>query len=137
MLKVSSLTEEYYTVDKNRPVNLDLMKFHFPPMAIVSIGHRISGILLFLGLPLLIYLLHKSLQSPDTYASTITLVRTGWMKFLLWVVTSATFFHLVAGIRHLLMDLGFGESVPAGRASAYLVFIISIILIILAGVWIW
>lgn len=125
------------TVNKERPVNLDLTKFHFPPMAILSILHRISGVLLFLLLPLAIYLLHKSLVSSGSFSDTVTLLQHGGMKLLLWVMISATLFHLVAGIRHLVMDFGFGETLAASRISAYLVFALVLLLFVLVGVWLW
>ena len=107
-------------------------------MAILSILHRISGILLFLFLPLAIYLLHKSMLSSAGFSATVQLLQQAGMKFLLWAMISATLFHLVAGVRHLMMDLGIGgESIRAGRISAYLVFVIALLLFILVGVWLW
>ncbi len=121
-----------------RPINLDLTKFHFPPMAIVSIIHRISGVILFLFIPLMLYLLHQSIISPTSFTNLqLSLTQSLWMKFWVWIMLSAALVHLFAGIRHLTMDLGFGESVPAARGSAYTVFILSAIAIILAGVWLW
>ncbi len=122
---------------KDKPVNLDLTKFKFPPMAIVSICHRATGVLLFILLPLLIYLLHHSLSSAAGFSDTLDQLHNPAMKFFLWVAVSSALFHLVAGLRHIIMDLGFGENVCAGRITAYLVFIVAVILIVLAGVWIW
>ncbi len=124
-------------MNKQRPVNLDLTKFHFPPMAILSIMHRISGVFLFLLLPLAIYLLHKSSLSEQGFIATQALLQNIGMKFLLWLMICATLFHLLAGVRHLVMDIGYGESLDAGKASAYLVFIVAIVLFILVGVWLW
>ena len=124
-------------MNKKRPVNLALTTLRFPPMAMVSIGHRISGILLFIFLPFLIYLLHESLISADSFAATHVLLGHPGVRCLLWVIGAATLFHLVAGIRHLLMDFGFGESLNAGRKSAYAVFILSAILSVFLGVWLW
>ncbi|OGO90181.1 MAG: succinate dehydrogenase, cytochrome b556 subunit [Coxiella sp. RIFCSPHIGHO2_12_FULL_42_15] len=124
-------------MNKTRPVNLDLTQFRFPPMAIVSICHRISGVLLFLFIPILIYFLHQTLLSPEHFATALNTLQKGGMRFLFWVMMCVTLFHLVAGVRHLIMDMGFGESVTAGRNSAIAVFIIAIILFILVGVWLW
>lgn len=124
-------------MSKQRPVNLDLTKFHFPPMAILSICHRISGVLLFLLLPIAIWLLHNSLISSAGFDATVEWVNHPLMKLLICLMLCATLFHLVAGIRHLLMDIGLGESVAAGRASAYAVFGVAIVLFILVGVWVW
>lgn len=121
-----------------RPINLDLTKFHFPPMAIVSIAHRISGVILFLFIPLMLYLLSRAIISPTTFTNLqLSLANRVWMKFWVWVMLSAAIVHLFAGIRHLIMDLGVGESVPVARRTAYTVFILSAIAIILAGVWLW
>ncbi|ACJ18019.1 succinate dehydrogenase, cytochrome b556 subunit [Coxiella burnetii] len=125
-------------MNATRPVNLDLTKFHFPPMAILSIGHRISGFVLFLCMPLMFYLLHRATASAESfYHLHQLLLHNGWIKLAVWIMLSATLFHLFAGIRHLAMDLGFWESVPEGRISAYTVFVVSFIAIVLAGVWIW
>lgn len=122
-------------MNKQRPVNLALTKFHFPPMAIVSIGHRISGVVLFLLLPLMIYLLSSSLGSPQHFADTVSLLQRGDMRVVMWIALCATLFHLIAGVRHLIMDFGFGESLVAARISAYTVFVVALILFSLSGVW--
>ena len=125
-------------MNTDRPVNLDLTKFHFPPMAIVSICHRISGILLFLFLPLMFYLLYQATLSPAAFLHVQQLVNNNyWLKFLVWLMLASIIFHLFAGIRHLAMDLGFWESVREGQISAYMVFALSLITIVIAGVWVW
>ena len=121
-----------------RPINLDLTKFHFPPMAIISVCHRISGFILFLCIPLMFYLLHQTTLSEASFRNLQQLfIHNYWLKIAVWVTLSATLFHLFAGIRHLAMDLGFWESGREGRITAYTVFVVSFITIILAGAWIW
>lgn len=120
-----------------RPINLNIMKFHFPLTAILSIGHRISGFILFLFMPLMFYLLYQATSSVHSfYYLQKLLLHNGWIKFSVWIILSATSFHLFSGIRHLAMDFGFLESVHEGRTSAYKVFIASFIAIILVGVWV-
>lgn len=122
----------------NRPVNLDLTKFHFPPMAIMSICHRISGVLLFLFLPLIFYLLHQATLSPADFLHVQQLLKNNnWLKLLVWLMLASIIFHFFAGIRHLAMDAGFWESVREGQISAYTVFALSLIAIIVVGMWIW
>jgi succinate dehydrogenase / fumarate reductase, cytochrome b subunit len=120
-----------------RPIHLDLTKMKFPPMAIVSIMHRISGVLLFLLLPLALYVLHASLHSQDSFTQLQQFLTMPLVKFALWVLVSAVSFHLLAGIRHMLMDCGVGEHLGSARITAYLIFLLAIIAIIFAGVWIW
>ncbi len=124
-------------MNKKRPVNLDLGTLKFPVMAIASILHRISGMVLFLLLPLMLYFLQLSLDSPQSFADLQILFASPLIKILLWVFCSALIYHLLAGIRHLLMDLGLGEHLPAGRNSAALMIGCSVILIIFMGLWIW
>jgi succinate dehydrogenase / fumarate reductase cytochrome b subunit len=57
--------------------------------------------------------------------------------FITWIALSALLYHLIAGIRHLLMDIGIGESLKGGRLTAYLVFITTTLGIILLGVWLY
>ncbi|QTS83690.1 succinate dehydrogenase, cytochrome b556 subunit [Coxiella endosymbiont of Amblyomma nuttalli] len=122
----------------DRPVNLDLTKVHFPPAAIVSICHRISGVLLFLFLPLMFYLLRQVMLSQATFFHVQQLINDNqWLKVAVWLMLVSIIFHLLAGIRHLMMDLGFLESVREGRISAYIVFVLLLISIILTGIWIW
>ncbi|MBS0350825.1 MAG: succinate dehydrogenase, cytochrome b556 subunit [Proteobacteria bacterium] len=120
-----------------RPIYLNLWRIRFPITAIVSILHRISGVVIFLGLPLLLYLLGKSLNSQESYNQTALVLGAPGMKLAIWIILSAIVGHFFAGIRHLLMDTGLGESLKAGRISAWLVLIISILIVIILGLWIW
>lgn len=120
-----------------RPVYLDVTKYKFPNTAIVSILHRISGVILFLYIPFLLWALDMSLSSGEQFTQLIYHLGFPIMKFFLWVLLASVAFHLVAGIRHLLMDMGIGETHRGGRRGANLVFIISIILILVAGLWLW
>lgn len=122
---------------KKRPVFLDLTKMRFPVTAIVSIMHRISGVLLFLLLPLTFYLLGHSLASQASFDALRVSLTTPVLSFLVWVLLCSVSFHLFAGIRHLFMDCGIGESLRGARNSAYLIFVLEVVAMIAAGVWIW
>lgn len=62
---------------------------------------------------------------------------TPFIKFLVWLVLVPLCYHLIAGIRHLFMDFHLGEELKSGRRGAWLVLLFSIIMIVLAGVWLW
>lgn len=124
-------------MNKKRPINLDLSTLKFPAMAIASILHRISGLLLFVLLPLMLYLLDCSLKSASSFERVTTLLQRLDIKILVWAFLAALIFHLLAGIRHMIMDLGVGEEVHTGRRTAVLVMGSSAILIILLGFWLW
>lgn len=124
-------------MNKKRPVNLDLGSLKFPPMAIASILHRVSGVVLFLLLPVMLYILGKTLQSAEGFTQTTIMLASPYYKLVLWAFSAALIYHVIAGIRHLLMDMGFGEHLKTGRISANFVIIISVILTIFLGIWIW
>lgn len=120
-----------------RPVYLDVTKYKYPNTAIVSILHRISGVFLFLFTPFLLLALDKSLSSSEQFQGLIHNLDEPVMKIILLVFLSSLIFHFVAGIRHILMDFGIGETHRGGRLGANVVFIVSALLILIAGVWLW
>jgi succinate dehydrogenase / fumarate reductase, cytochrome b subunit len=124
-------------VKVTRPVYLNLWRIKFPLPAIISILHRVSGVVIFLGLPILLYLLSQSLVSQDSFDQVSAAVANPFLKLLIWIIMSAFAIHFFAGIRHLLMDIGWGESLPAGRRSARIVAVLVVLTIILLGIWIW
>ena len=121
----------------NRPVNIDLTTFKWPLPALTSILHRISGVVIFAGVALLLYLLQLSLESAAGFAEVAVLLDNMLIKFLSWSVLAALLFHLIAGIKHLLMDMGIGESLAGGVLAAKLTLVLSFIAIIAAGFWLW
>jgi len=124
-------------VNDKRPVNLALHTMKFPITAITSILHRITGFLLFFLIPLSLWVLDTTLNSPNSFVNTMNFLHSPSGKFWVWVFLSALLFHLVMGIRHLFMDLGIAETLRGGKVTSWLGIICSGILIILAGVWIW
>lgn len=124
-------------VKDKRPVNLDLLTLKFPVVAIVSGFHRLSGIVLFLLLPFMMYWLGLSLKNEAAFTEIQQLSTHIGYKAIFWVLSSALIYHVLAGIRHLIMDMGYGEGLKAGRCSAWMVIVISTILIILSGIWLW
>jgi len=123
-------------VRANRPVFLNLWRIKFPVTAIISILHRISGVIIFLGLPFLLYTLHRSLLSQDHFDQLLLTLNRLDIKLLLWIIASAFCWHFLSGVRHLLMDIGWGEKWPAARTHAFFTLGLSVIVVILLGVWI-
>ena len=125
-------------MNRKRPVNLDLTTIKFPIMAISSILHRISGVVLFLLFPMMIYFLEMSLKNAGTFTELqLWLQNNLCYRFLVWVFGAAIIYHLLAGIRHMVMDLGYGEQVSAGQRTATFVIVATIFLTLLLGFWIW
>ncbi len=122
-----------------RPINVgisDLMIFKFPITAISSITHRIAGVALFVGIAFALYALELSLGSEAGFQELKLMMTSPFGKVVTWGILSALAFHFVAGIKHLMMDMGIGETLEGGITAARMVFVLSIILIALAGVWV-
>jgi succinate dehydrogenase / fumarate reductase cytochrome b subunit len=124
-------------VKDTRPKNLDFSTFSLPLPAITSILHRISGVFIFAGLALLLWLFGESLSSEQGFNNVAMWMDNLIVKLVLWAVISGLLYHLIAGIKHLIMDLGIGETLEGAQMGAKLVVALSAISIILTGVWLW
>lgn len=125
-------------MNKKRPVNLDISTISLPVTAVVSILHRATGIILFIGLIFLFYAFDLSLESQEGFDRVVDALQNNFLvKFIIWGVVSALMYHFVAGVKHLFMDLGYFEELDSGRKAAVANLIIAAVLIVLAGVWIW
>jgi len=118
-------------------VNLDIGTIKQPISAIVSILHRVSGVALIAAIAILLGLLDYSLRSAEDFAAAVACLDSVLMKLLMLAVLAAFIYHLFAGIRHLIMEFGIGESLEGGRKSAVLVVVSTVIGVALAGVWLW
>jgi len=120
---------------KKRPKNLDLTTIRLPLPGKVSILHRVSGVGLFLFLPVLLWLFSASLTSAETFATFRAVFASLPAKVVLAGLLWAFVHHFCAGIRFLLLDLHVGIEKEAARKSAAVVFAVSIPLtLILWGV---
>lgn len=112
---------------RDRPINLNLFTIKFPITAIASILHRISGIILFLLIPVFLSMLQTLIFFPEFFAEFHI------NKLFLFIVFSILIYHLLAGVRHLIMDYGYAESKHAARISSYVLFVLTIIVSLLMG----
>ncbi len=120
-----------------RPKHLALLKIRLPLPGIVSFLHRVSGALLFLGLPALLWLLDSTLHNPTVFAKcqhcmASMLFKLGFLA-LLW----AYMHHFCAGIRFLFLDVHKGLDLATARMTAQIVLGVSLILTVMIGVWLW
>ena len=109
------------SASSQRPINLDLRTMQFPLTAIVSILHRISGVILFLTIPIILCALSCSLEDAASFAEIKAWFAMPLVKLITWGILAALIYHLIAGIRHIFMDMGFGESLAASRIGTKLV----------------
>jgi len=121
---------DFINHNEHRPKFLNLFKIRMPVTATVSILHRLSGFILFLLLPMIIYGLGLSLKNTGSFQAILDLLNTPIFQMLLSIVSATIFYHLVAGIRFLLLDLNIGQDLKIARASAWIVILMTISLFV-------
>ena len=110
----------------HRPVYIDLRKINLPVSALISITHRLSGMyVFFITLPLMLALIYFSTESEDSFNNLSLFLKN--YKFILGLIVLSfciLWYHILSGIRHLIMDAHIGESLLASKYSA--IFTISL-----------
>lgn len=105
-----------------------LANYRLPAAGYISILHRISGALMFLMLPVMLYFLDQSLNSETTF-NHFKDVTSGWFaKLVILALSWAYLHHFFAGIRHLAMDYHLGLEKQSSRNSAIVVLTVSLLL---------
>ena len=115
--------------NKKRPVFLNLLRIDMPATAILSIGHRISGVLLFLAIPLFLYLFELSLSGQAGFDQVKLLLNTGLLKIICIVLLWGLIHHILAGLRFLLLDIHIGMSKGMAKNTAWFIHISEIIIL--------
>ena len=104
----------------HRPVYIDLRKINLPVSALISITHRISGMyVFFITLPLMLALIYFSTESEDSFNDLSLFLKD--YKFILALIVLSfciLWYHILSGVRHLIMDAHIGESLLASKYSA-------------------
>lgn len=130
---------------KNRPVYRNIhvsqiVAYRLPPAGIVSILHRISGALMFVLLPFVIWLFDNSLTSEisfdrfrTAFLAGIGFVPAWFVKLVCLALIWAYLHHLIAGLRHLWMDMTHSVSKEQGRSSALATLGLSLLLTVALG----
>ncbi|MEQ8692896.1 MAG: succinate dehydrogenase, cytochrome b556 subunit [Pseudomonadales bacterium] len=124
-------------MQSDRPVNLNLFAFSWPLAALVSITHRITGVVLFVGIGFGLYALQLALSSPEGFVEAAVLLDEPLPKFILLALVFVLVFHIVAGIKHLLLDFHLGDSLRASQIGSWVVILATIVLTALLGVSLW
>ncbi|MEJ2653985.1 MAG: succinate dehydrogenase, cytochrome b556 subunit [Acidihalobacter sp.] len=114
-----------------RPVYLDVFKIKLPLPGVISFAHRVSGALMFLGIPFVLYLLDLSLSSPAGFAQARDIATSWWLVPAVVLITWSLCHHLLAGVRYLLMDLEIGIAKKPSFQSAAWVGVSALVLAII------
>ena len=122
---------------KQRPVNLDLSTIKMHAAANASILHRISGVIMVFAIGILLWTLSLSLSSVEGFAQVESLLSGLFFKIIILGILSALIYHLLGGIRHLIMDLGYFEELPSGNTTAKIIIALWLILTVVVGVRLW
>mgnify|MGYP001586323013 FL=1 len=120
-----------------RPVFLNLLQIRLPLGGILSILHRVSGVLLVLAIPIFVYFLQILSGSEVSFSHAQEIIQTVPGKILISLIVWVLIQHSMSGIRHLMMDLDYGYNKQVARKTATVAFAVSLLLIILTGVLIW
>ncbi len=109
------------TRKKSAPKFLNLIKIKLPPAGIASIGHRISGVLMFLSIPFIAWEFGHSLQSEQGFRQVQDYLQSTPVVLLSLILAWSLSHHLLAGVRHLFLDVGVGVDKSSANATAWLV----------------
>lgn len=134
---MSNCEKRMPAVKSNRPIDLPLSQVikvnSKNPIAMASITHRVSGVVLFLLIPVMLWILQTSLASPEGFTQVFENVL---LRFIAWVFTAAIAYHFVMGMKHLFADMGMAEELQSGRSATVLGFVVAAVLIVASFVWV-
>ncbi|MFT4940228.1 MAG: succinate dehydrogenase / fumarate reductase cytochrome b subunit [Paraglaciecola sp.] len=122
---------------KQRPVNLQLNTISFPPAAITSILHRVTGVAMFFALMFVLWAWAVSVSSADSFAMVAEQMAGPLGKFISIGTISALSFHILGGLRHMVMDMGHWEELESGNNSAKAIILLWIVITVVVGVLLW
>jgi len=106
---------------KKPPKFLNLIKIKLPPGGIASIGHRVSGVLMFLLIPFIAWEFSRSLESEEGFREVQDCLQSTPVILLSLVLVWSLSHHLLAGVRHLFLDMEIGVEKNSANATAWLV----------------
>ena len=120
-----------------RPIDLPLSQVinvnSKNPIALASITHRVSGVVLFLLIPVMLWIFQTSLASAEGFADIFT---SPLVKFLAWIFVDALGYHFVMGLKHLFANMGMNEELNSGRTATFIGFVLAALWVVGSFVWV-
>ncbi len=117
---------------KTRPKNLNLLSVKFPMSAIMSVGHRAAGVLLFLSLPYFIYIFQLSLTNDAGFLQAKGELQSPAVKIFCLISIWALAHHFIAGIRYFLLDIDIGIEKKWAQKSALFVTVLGSVIFVIS-----
>ncbi len=122
-------------IPTNRPTSPHLQAYKLPLTGIISITHRMAGVMLTAGLLMFVYIISSLAGGADSYAAMQSIMN-GWLfKFVYWGFIYALFFHLCHGVRHLIWDTGLSFGPDTLKRYAMIELAASLALTLMTLAW--
>ncbi len=103
----------------------DTIKFNLSLVPMVSITHRVSGMILFAGVAFALFLLEMAMSSSQGFANAKNILGQGFPKLVMLALLATLMFHIFVGVKHLLLDLHIGDTATASRIGSGLVLVLT------------
>ena len=117
--------------DSKNPLSPHLQIYRWHVSSLLSIIHRISGVINLLALILIFFWLLGLSSGDSNYELFLLIINSFFGKFILIGFTWSMSFHILSGIRHLVWDLGYGFEIKTANISGIIVIICSLVLTII------
>lgn len=125
-------------MNNSRPINLELGSFVWPVTAIASILHRISAVIIWVGLGFLLVLTCQASSSPEGFAKIAHLLNSNFaLQFVTWGFLTALGYYCAGTVKHLVQDFGYFESLEGGKLVSWIAISVGIALSILSACMVW
>ena len=125
-------------IDRPGSVGLwDTIRFNLSLVPMVSITHRVSGMLLFGGVAFALFLLDMAMTSEAGFDQAKLLLQQTFPKGLMLLLLATLMFHVFVGLKHLLLDLHIGDTVTASRLGSRLVLLLTAASVIILYLKLW
>lgn len=124
-------------VSDTRPFYLNLIKIRLPVAGMLSIFHRISGVLMFVAMPYLVYLLDLSLRGEAGFNQVAEQLTHPFGILIQIILLWSLVHHFLAGIRFLLIDFDIGIGKQQSTNSAWLIFGLELVLVCAIAIGFW
>ena len=122
----------------SRPVDIQFGKFSWPVTAIASITHRISAVIIWVGLGIGLATLYFANQSEASFDLVVLTLQSNFLaQFVAWGLLSAFGYYCMGTIKHLLQDMGYCEEFASGKIISWIAILSGLSLSVLAGVYVW